>query len=286
MQDFNATLVREKLTITDKVATADDPLAPVDVRSNRLLLPLSDRMNGETLVIRAQSMHMTLRIAAKVFYSYHKNGLFSRRAETYDWQNMWDMVLTMHDRKYTPDTWAALYLNGKPVFRTADMPFMDVVEAAAVKDPDDYDKTISAAEALLAGSGHALRLDQLTKVGAIFHDDGKHLRCGIIHRADGRDTTFNFSAANGELFSRVPQGFNIAAAYLEAIDIRHYMRATFKQLQKGTISKNAPEMARFYASPQRLRDLRKSLQSFEEHFDVKYRPEKPEVFTPPKEVAV
>lgn len=286
MQDFNATLVREKLTINDQKRAAETGAVAFDVRSNRLMLSFSDRVIDETLVIRAQNMHMTLRIGARLFYSFHKNGLFTRRSEPYDWAAMWDMVMTAHDRKHIPNSWAAIYLNGKPVFRTVDAPFIDVVEKCATRDAENYDKAIVAAESMLSEAGEFLKLQQLSKVGAIFHDDGKSLRCGIIHRADGRDTTFNFTATKGELFSRVPQGFNIAAAYLEAFDIRHYMRYTFKQIQKGTVAKHAPELGRYYAAPQRLRDLRKALQSFEEHFDVRYRPEKPDVFSPPKDVVV
>ena len=44
-------------------------------------------------------------------------------------------------------------------------------------------------------------------------------------------------------------------------------------------------MSKYYAGPQRLKDLRLALEAFEEHFDVRYRPEKPDVFVAPRENA-
>jgi hypothetical protein len=281
MQEFNATLIREKITLT-----GGEDARPVILRSNRLHLALGDRVTTEDIVIRAHSMHVALRLAARVFYSYHKNGFFNRRAEPFDWAAAWDLLLTTHDRKHHPAVWAAVYINSKPVFKTTDESVIDIVEQCALRDPGDYDAAIASTVRALEKSGQQARIEQAAKVGAVFTDDGRTLRCGINYRADGRNATFNFMTAKGELFSRVPQGFNIAGAFLEAIDIRHYLRVTFKRLQSGEVAKNAPEMARYYAAPARLRDLRKALSSFEEHFEVKYRPEKPDVFAPPRDVVI
>lgn len=287
MQAFSATLVREKITISQ---VADDDLpagsgdAPDVVRSNRLVLRLTDGKKTENVVIRAQNMQSTLRYAAKVYFSFYKNGFFAERAVPFDWQETWDLMLSAYDKKFHPRLWCAVYLDGKAIFKTTDTPFVDVVEKCALSKLSDYDATMSVTEKFLAEVGKPIRIEHLTKVAAVYSDDNETLRCGVMNRSAGRETTFSFIISGGEQSGRVVQGFHIAAAFIEAVDIQHYVRSVGRHLAQGILTKNAPEMARFYASPERLRELRKSVEAFEENVEVKYRPERPDVFDLPPEM--
>ncbi len=282
MAVFEATLVRERITLVER-AGDDTPAHPAQIRSTRLHLSLPGRVAVENIVIRSKNMHTTLRVAAKVLFSYYKSGIFANRAEPYDWENMWDLLLTGYDRKFNPELWAAVYIDGKLVFRAGATPALDVVEQCAALTYDNYDATIALAKKALGQDGLDADIEHLVKVAAVFSDDDTQLRCGVIHRADGKDMTFSFTAQGGEQYSRVVQGFNIAASFLEAIDILHFMRMVQRRLRAGEITRADPDMTKYNASPQRLKDLRRALEAFEEHFGVRYRPEKPDVFAPPKE---
>ena len=290
MLSFQTMLVRERITLTQYAvqgsADVPDNEAPPEVtvvRSNRLHLQLDGPVRSENVVIRAQNMQTTLRIGAKVLFSFYKSGPFANRAEPFDWQGMWDMLLTAYEHKYHPDLWATVYMNGKAVFRTAESPFVDVIEQCALLTVDNYDATMTLTEQALGKLGQNAKIEHAAKVAVVFGDDNTTMRCGVNQRLDGKDTTFNFAATGGEQYSRVVQGFQIAASFIEAIDVRHYMRLVQKKLRSGALTRSSPEMGKYNAGPQRLKDLRLSLEAFEKHFDVKYRPEKPDVFVPPKE---
>lgn len=285
MPAFEAMLVRERINLTQRPIDAGVQVEPhvSVIRSTRLHLQLSGRVKVENVVIRAQNMHTTLRIGAKVLFSFYKTGHFAKRVEPFDWQSMWDLLLTNYEHKYAPELWAAVYIDGDAVFKTDKAPFVDVIEQCALLSVDNYDATMTLTEKVLGHLGQDAHIEHTAKVASVFTDDGVQMRCGVIHRADGKDTTFSFTASGGEVYSRVMQGFLIAASFLEATDIRYYMREIQKKLHTGELTKASPEMAKYNAGPQRLKDLRLGLQAFEEHFDVRYRPEKPNVFVPPKE---
>ena len=285
MSVFEAMLVRERINLTQRPIDAGAEVVPETtvIRSTRLHLQLPGRVKVENVVIRGQSMHTTLRVGAKVLYSFFKSGAFTKRAEPFDWTAMWEMLLTNYERKYAPEMWAAVYIDGEAVFKTEKAPFVDVIEQCALLSVDNYDATMTLTEKVLGHLGQDAHIEHVAKVASVFTDDGAHMRCGVIHRAEGKDTTFSFTATGGEVYSRVTQGFQIAASFLEAIDIRHYMRDVKRRLNTGDLIRTSPEMAKYNAGPQRLKDLRRALDAFEEHFDVRYRPEKPDVFMPPKE---
>lgn len=286
MSVFEAMLVRERINITQRPIDAgpDAQTETTVIRSTRLHLPLPGSVKVENVVIRAQNMHTTLRIGAKVLFSFYKSGSFRTRAEPFDWQAMWEMLHTSYELKFSPDVWAAIYVDGDAVFKTEHAPFVDVIEQCALLSVDNYDATMPLTEKVLGHLGQDAHIEHVAKVASVFTDDGAHMRCGVIHRAEGKDTTFSFTATGGEVYSRVIQGFNIAASFLEAIDIRYYMRDVHKKLNTGKLARTSPEMGKFNAGPQRLKDLRRGLDAFEQHFEVRYRPEKPDVFAPPKEI--
>lgn len=278
MRDFNATLVREKISLTEPATDAGAPVESTVIRNNRMVLALGDRLSDETVVVRGQHMHTTLRLASKIIYSHDKNGSFRHRAEPYDWPALWDLLLTAHDRKHHPDSWAAVYINGKPVFETAAKPLLNVIEKCAHERGGDYEAAVQDAAALLRAHGKPGGIEATEKVAAALSDNGQILRCGIINRADGRSSMFNFTATGGEGMTRLVQGAAAAAAFLEAIDIRHQMRVIQRGLREGRLMRASPEMGRYNALMPRLNDLYKFLSAFESHFDVKYRPERPDVF--------
>ncbi len=285
MSVFEAMLVRERIDMTQRPidAGADAQAELTVIRSTRLHLPLPGRVKVENVVVRAQNMQTTLRIGAKVLFSFYKSGPFTGRKEAFDWDGMWDLLQSSYDRKYSPELWAAVYINGEAVFKTDKAPFTDVIEQCALLSVDNYDATMTLTEKVLGHMGKDAHIEHTAKVASVFTDDGSHVRCGVIHRADGKDSTFSFTASGGELYSRVVQGFYIAASFLEAIDIRHYMRDVQRKLNTGKLARTSPEMAKYNAGPQRLKELRLAHEAFEEHFEVRYRPEKPDVFMPPRE---
>jgi len=281
MADFSTSLVREKIVfINDAEAAAQTAPPPAVVRSNRILLTLEgERGQTEKVVIRTQTMPSALRLASRVMFSYFRNGLFLPRAEGYDWQMQWDGLLSDFERKYYPDLWAAVYINGQSVFKTVASPFVDIVEQCALLSIDNYDAAMNVTEQVMRQVGRAVRITHASNVAAIVTDSADTLRCGVIMRANGRDKTFNLSAAGGQEEHRVVQGLGVAAHFLEGINLQRVVRMLQNKIQAGEAAKASPEATEMRAATARLVALDRAINSFEDAYDVKYRPQKPDFFS-------
>lgn len=280
MEDFNTSLVREKIVFIDDAVPPDiDDMeeGPNVVRSNRVFLKLGDK-GTEKVVVRAQNMHTTLRMASKVLADYFKNGALSERAKPLDWDEHWAAMLSNYEREFNPYNWAAVYINGRPVFRTKTSPFVDVVEQCALLTIDNYDATMKVAQGALKKVGKAMRIKHSTSVAAVLTDNGEVMRCGFLYRADGNDLAFNFSASGGEMPGRVVQSTGIAAALLEALNLRYITKRLQEKMGETSGMKSTAEANQLRGATGRLVALDKGISSFEELYDVRYRPEKPVFF--------
>ena len=279
MEEFNASLVREKIIFVDDGMDPeiDGDGGPTVIRSNRMFLKLTDKKTTEKVVVRAQNMHTTLRLASKAMFSYYKNGLFLPRPDPYDWEATWEAIIPNYEKDFNPNIWAAVYINGQSVFKTTTSPFVDVVEKCALLTVDNYDATMEVTESALKQIGKAMRINHSSNVAAVFNDSEGQMHCGIIHRADGKDTTFSFLVGGGADHNRITQSISIAAAFLEAINLRFVTKALQLKLRGGTIEYD--ENRRLRSAMGRLVSLNKGILSFEETYEVKYRPEKPDFFS-------
>ena len=280
MKNFSTSLVREKIEFLHETAEGLAASAAV-VRSNRVFLRLpspEDPAQSDKVVIRTQTMPTALRLAGKVMFSYARNGLFSARAEPYDWAAQWDSVLSGYDRDFTPDLWAAVYVNGKSAFKTLNSPFVDIVEQCALLSLDNYDAAIHVTEDALRKLGRAVRINHASNVAAVFSGGAEELRCGIIHRMDGRDATFNFMASGGETSRRIVQSLGIAGAFLEAINLQRVIRGMQEKIRAREAAKASPEATKLRAATARMTAIDKAINSFEDMYSVKYRPAKPDFF--------
>lgn len=278
MMEFSTSLVREKIEFTDD--RGGKPAAAAVVRSNRIFLrlPSPDGTAVEKVVIRTQTMPTALRFAAKLLFSYYRNGIFTGRLDPYDWERQWEGVLSGYDRAFLPQLWGAVYVNGKAVFKTINSPFVDIVEQCALIAADHYDSALDVTEEMLRKTGHALHISHTSTLAAVFSDTGDETRCGIIRRMDGHDITFSFMAAEGDVSRRIVQSLGIAAAFLEAIDLQRVIQTMQDKIRSGEAAKASPEATRLRAATARMTAIDKAITSFEDSYSVKYRPAKPEFF--------
>lgn len=281
MTEFNASLVREKIIFVDQEQAMLDGVEaePVTIRSNRIFLQINDGKHTEKIVVRCQNMHTTLRLASKIMYSFYKNGLFRGRENPYDWEGTWDAILPSYEKEFNPNNWAAVYINGQSVFKTSSFPFVDVIEKCALLTVDNYDATIDVTESALKQVGKAVSINHSSNVAAVFSDDGREsMRAAIIHRSERKDTNFTFVVSGGETHNRVSQTINIAAAFLEALNLRFVVRHLGQQKRKGELEKTGDGANKLRGATGRLVAINKGITSFEEVYEVKYRPEKPDFF--------
>jgi hypothetical protein len=280
MKEFNTSLVREKIIFIDDSETdkSVEDAQPTVIRSNRIFLNLKGKGTSEKVVVRAQNMHTTLRLAGRIMASYFRSGLILPRATPFDWEKQWDSLLPIYEKEFNPKIWAAVYINGQPVFKTTTSPFVDVIEKCALLTIDNYDATMNVTESALKQVGRAMRINHSSNVAAVFTDNDDMMRCGIIHRTEGKDTTFSFTAAGGESENRIVQSMGIAGAFLEALNLRFFTKILQDKARRGEIPKVSPEANQLRGATARLVAINKGISDFETTYEVKYRPEKPDFF--------
>lgn len=279
MEDFNTSLVREKIIFTEGEVGAGDGKEPVIIRSNRIFLKLGTGAAAEKIVVRAQNMHTTLRMAARILAGFYAQGSLVTRDVPFRWEEEWNEAISAYEREFNPNLWGAAYLNGKSMFKTITSPFVDVIEKCALLTIDNYDNTMEVTESALKQIGHAMRINHSSNVAAIFTDNDEHMRCGIIHRTDKKDVAFNFTASHGNTHTRIVQSFGATAAYLEAFDLRFVIHSLREKIRTGKARTVSPENNRIRAAITRQAAINRAISTFEETYDVKYRPAKPDFFS-------
>ncbi len=278
MEEFSASLVREKIMLADDGPEGAVAKEPVVIRSNRIFLKMENPLGLEKVVVRAQNMHSTLRLAAKVLASFQQDELIFRHDTPFDWEAQWNAVLSGYEKTYNPKIWAATYINGKSAFKTKTAPFVDVIEKCALLTADNYDATMEVTANALKQIGHAMHITHSSNVATVFTDGGDSMRCGIIHRADNKDKTFSFTVTGGKQEERIVQSFGAAAAYLDAFHLQFEIRNLREKLARGQARPVSPEATQARAAVARQHAINKAVRAFEEKYDVHYRPARPDFF--------
>jgi hypothetical protein len=278
MEDFVTSLVREKMDFVDTSHVDGNENELTTIRSNRVFLNLGHNRPTERVVVRAQTMHLTLSLASRVMFSYFKNGFFRGREEGYEWQSQWDSVLSGHEKKFNPNIWAAIYINGAPIFKTQASPYIDIVEKCALLTNDNYDAVPAVAEKAFKQLGREIKVKHNANVAATFNDHESIMKCGIVHRIGGQAKAINFIAEGGSAENRIVQSLATASAFLEGLNLQMAVRELRGKIRDNEITPASPEGARLRSAAARMMVLNKAIESFEEIYDVKYRPAKPEIF--------
>lgn len=248
------------------------------IRSNRILLKLVSNGIMEKVAVRAQTMHLTLLLTSKIMFSYFRNGPFLGRDIPYDWDLQWEAVMSGYEKNHNPNAWAAVYINGAPVFKTLADPYMDVVEKCALVAGDNYDAVPSIAGKAFRQLGKNIDVDHDSNVAAVFTDHGDLMNCGILQRTGGSTQAFNYTVEGGERDHRVVQSIAIASAFLEGLNLSMVVKDLQNKIRMREITPSSVEGGKLRAAAARMVLLNKTISNFEEMYDVKYRPAKPDIF--------
>lgn len=279
---LNTSLLRERFTIQQKNNIGGETLVAL---GNRILLPLVSK-NGELkerLIVRAHSMHTALRLAAIITREFHTNGPLLNRQAKFNWKDAWYDITTDFERPHVPETWCSVYANGRVVYTDGDYhPFLDVIEQCDVKNRAEYDRAVTIAEDVFKQAGKDVSIEHDVNIALVIGVMDDKTRCGLILRAPTRTTTFNYQInPNGDAPQTVEphNGLLIAADYLEAIQLAVTSGFVQSQINQGKIRETSPIAKKAQSAYKRIGRLNQSIQSYENQFDIRYRPERPDFMT-------
>jgi hypothetical protein len=225
-------------------------------------------------------MHIALRMAAIITREFHKNGPLLNRQTPFRWKDAWYDMTTDFERPHVPETWCSVYANGRVVYTDgAYHPFLDVIEQCDVKNRAEYDRAILIAEDVFKQAGKSVSIDHDVNIAIVIGVMDDKTRCGLILRSPTRTTTFNFQMTlDGEANDTIDPhyGLLIAADYLEAIQLSVTTGFVQAQIHSGKIRETSPLAKKALAAYKRIGRLNQSIQGFENQFDIRYRPERPD----------
>lgn len=280
MPVFNATLLRERFTISEALPADMTDKPPLVALSNRINLSLlSPKQEQENFVIRAQNMHNCARMAARVALEFQENGPLINRAQPFDWGDAYDSINNKYEEKWNPLFWISAYHQGRILYENGNgsrHPFLDIIEQCDARNKSDYENSIDIARDAFRQAGKMVNIEYYSNIALVVNVETHEGRCGVILRGPNKTTTFNFTARKkGENAIKPSQCLNLCASYLEAIQLSFLIGMLRKKAKYELIGKAGDEAKQLQDATQRLGRLKNAISQLESILDISYRPERP-----------
>ena len=282
MSTFNSSLLREKFVIMDVMPGDLSDKEPVIALSNRLAEPLRsiDGLTTEHFVVRAQNMHMCLRMAAKMASDFAEFGpIMGRKTRQLDWEYAYIAIAKGYEKKWNPKGWVAVYHKGRVIYEAGDgqrHPFLDIIEQCDARNKDDYEKTLIVAEDAFKQAGKMVTIEHDANVATIINFKPGEAKCGIMLRGPNRTTTFNFTTRNkAGRDVKISQCLSVSAAFLEGIQLAFLVGMTNIKVHYELIDKYSEEAKQGDDASAKLGRLNGAITQYENLFEVVYRPDRP-----------
>jgi hypothetical protein len=276
----NLTLYREKSTVHrfDDVGDEDggDPI--LEVRANRLTIPLTLGDHTYQCVVRGQNIPTTLRIAGLVIDQFRRDPNMIVEAKDFDWESRWVRKLSQYEANYNPDTWVSIHIDGETVFSTGDASFDIIEEVESLAAGGDVsDAIINEAASNIVGALEDLAVEHDSQTAFVFTQFAAYHRAAILERKGGNTGSFAVSVyhPNPRKPVRVSYFLNLAADIMEALTMGSFLDRVQMLVEKDAISETNITPSQVAAARVRKRDLMQQIIGFERAHKVTYRPERP-----------
>ena len=277
MDDFKASLLREKFILNPK----NEGEEPIVALSNRISIPLisPDKIDNETFIVRTQNMHSCARMAAAVIKEFTERGSLINRSKDVPWNLLWEDCVKGYERAWNPNIWLAIYHNGKIIYQDGEHhPFLDIIEQCDASNLNNYTQAIKIAEDIFAQAGKQVKIEYDSNVALISQIAPDLAKSGIIARSATGTTTFNYTTQPKDENAQKLHPYTsltVAAAFLEAIQLAFQVGFLNQRKEFGLIEKYSDEDKKLLRSVTRLGNLNRAITNYENKFNVKYRPDRP-----------
>lgn len=278
MVDFRTSLLREKFTITEKKNKDADPVIAL---SNRIAVPLTseDKIDNETFIIRTQNMHSCARLAAAMTKEFFERGTIANRAIPVAWNDMWQDVIKGYEREWNENIWCAIYHKGRVIYEDGERhSFLDIIEQCDAANKEEYTQSVEFAENAFSQAGKEVSIHHDSNVALILATTKEQAKCGVIVRAASGATTFNYTATPNLRYSKPIHAhttLTVAAAFLEGVQLAFHVGLMNKRSEYRLVEKYSNEDRKYKRSSTRLQNLGRAIGTYEQQFNVAYRPERP-----------
>ena len=273
----NISLLREKFTIRDLGMDA----TPIIALGNRLQITIAKKPSP--LIVRGHSMHMTLRIAAEILKQLSYIPTIENVETILDWETAWEKLIKNFESENVPDTWIAVYYEGKTIFHMGNRHmFFDVIEQTEFKNfksSNGYDQSIIMAQNAFKKMGRSVMIEQESHVGFVL-DEGKiEMRFAVILRTPVQRATFTARLNKNKDNDLKPYDYicmQLAADFIEGINMAVRSGFLDKDIATGDIEPRSEGMQIYNRLQKQMKYLDNAIGQTERKYKLSYRPEKPD----------
>jgi hypothetical protein len=157
------------------------------------------------------------------------------------------------------------------------------MEQCDAHNRDEYDKAVLIAEDIFLQAGKAVKIDKDTNIAAVISVTDSRARCGLIMRGAKRPSTFSISLENNSDTKAIKRPephmcLNMSAAFLEAIQLAFVAGQLKAKIVAYKLTKASDEARQAEHARKRIGKLNAEIKSYENMFNVRYRPERPDLF--------
>jgi|GEM_PF-5880635 len=224
---------REKTDVVRNFWTSEDEgtRSKSTIRCNRMVLPMRNKRGEERVVIRGKSLTGTLRMALVLMQAYRMKGTLKTDDSVREYSYNWAQSLSKLDTKYMPGNWVAVYVNGSPVFSTAESPDMDSIERVAFGGAvaqEMLENNMSAFQS----SGEEVLFQHDSQLSLVLNSLEKSVKCSILERSVASEGTLSFAFARRRR-GALQQALELAVIIIEGSTL--YRQYTLLRKQEKTV---------------------------------------------------
>ncbi len=274
--------MREKFVIQEnREILSDSDLLDFHAPSTRMPISLqAGELPPENFVIRTHNMHSCVRIVGAIINDYERHGPIMPRVKSIDWADLWDKSINSYERIYNKENnRVSIYHHGKTIFSEGNYhSFLDIIEKCDAINKGDYIQSVKLAEKAFGDAGKKVTIHHDSNVALISVIQQAEGRCSMVLRGAGQTTTFNYSLKPEKQNERVNtvQVLSSAADFLEGVQLSYLIGLNNEKLNQGIIEKYSDEDRQTQHARDRLDSLKTRIDSMENRYNVRYRPERPD----------
>ena len=274
MAAVSITLFREKTVIIARSKGQEETLATVN--SNRILLPLGNKLRRETMIVRGHNLPDTLRFASLIIADARRSSSLLDREVPVDWRRIWQSATILHGASPESDSWGAVFGNGSPLFLPGPCPHIEVLERHAAANGGYIDEVaLNSAAAEMGGNDFDVKILHASKAAVVATLDDNGFRCAVQMRGRGNDTAFTFSVPAKEKGVHFGSVLELAAHYVEGHNTTVFLEKVRGMVEARQVATSKITTRDIESAIERKRTLKRLIVNFEQDSSVRYRPDRP-----------
>ena len=278
----NLTLYREKTLVhrlESGLGDGDEAReAPVlELRSNRITIPVKTKMATVPVVVRGQNIPGTMRMAGVVVDEIRRDPNALQDPKDVDWETFWRRKISKYENDYVREAWVSVHVGGTLAFVSEEgHEALAEIESLAL-GADVTDALVQEAASNVLGALEDLAVEHDSQTAFVFSSLPTYLRAAILERRDRKTRSYAIAVYHPapQRPVRLAAVIGFAADMAEALTHKSFIDRVQDMISSNQLGETNITPAQIQATRNRRKELVQQIEDFEHAHKVVYRPEKP-----------